>query len=46
MSDLLDTLWSAPTAFRSDLFAGQVALVCGGGSGIDLFVVVLVVLFL
>ncbi|WP_420466123.1 SDR family oxidoreductase [Panacagrimonas sp.] len=34
MSDLLDTLWSAPTAFRSDLFAGQVALVCGGGSGI------------
>jgi citronellol/citronellal dehydrogenase len=32
--DLLEALWAAPTAFRSDLFAGQIALVCGGGSGI------------
>jgi citronellol/citronellal dehydrogenase len=32
--DLLDGLWAAPTAFRHDLFAGQIALVCGGGSGI------------
>lgn len=31
---LLDALWAAPTAFRADLFAGKVALVCGGGSGI------------
>ncbi|WP_295682658.1 SDR family oxidoreductase [uncultured Nevskia sp.] len=37
MSDadpLLDELWQHPSAFRPDLFAGQVALVCGGGSGI------------
>lgn len=34
MSDLLDSLWQHPTAFRSDLFAGKIALVCGGGSGI------------
>jgi citronellol/citronellal dehydrogenase len=27
-------LWAAPTVYRSDLFAGQVALVSGGGSGI------------
>lgn len=33
-TDLLESLWRAPTAFRSDLFAGQIALVCGGGSGI------------
>lgn len=33
-NDLLEALWAAPTAFRSDLFAGQIALVCGGGSGI------------
>lgn len=33
-SDLLEGLWAAPTAFRHDLFAGQIALVCGGGSGI------------
>lgn len=33
-ADLLEGLWAAPTAFRSDLFAGQIALVCGGGSGI------------
>jgi citronellol/citronellal dehydrogenase len=30
----LDALWSAPTVYRSDLFAGQSALVTGGGSGI------------
>ena len=30
----LDDLWSAPTAFRADLFKGKVALVSGGGSGI------------
>jgi len=29
-----EALWSAPTVYRSDLFAGQVALVSGGGSGI------------
>lgn len=34
MSELLEGLWSAPTAYRSDLFEGKVALVCGGGSGI------------
>ena len=34
MSDLLEALWQHDTAFRSDLFAGKVALVCGGGSGI------------
>lgn len=34
MPNLLDSLWNAPTAFRSDLFAGKIALVCGGGSGI------------
>ena len=33
-SELLEGLWAAPTAFRHDLFAGQIALVCGGGSGI------------
>ena len=33
-ADLLESLWSAPTAFRSDLFSNQIALVCGGGSGI------------
>ncbi|MBL6751137.1 MAG: SDR family oxidoreductase [Nevskia sp.] len=27
-------LWQAPTVYRPDLFAGQVALVSGGGSGI------------
>jgi citronellol/citronellal dehydrogenase len=41
MSDLLDSLWQQPTAFRSDLFARQVALVCGGGSGIGRAVAVL-----
>lgn len=34
MSDLLESLWQHPTAYRADLFAGQIALVCGGGSGI------------
>ena len=32
--NLLDELWQHPTAFRPDLFAGKIALVCGGGSGI------------
>lgn len=27
-------LWAAPTVYRDDLFAGKVALVSGGGSGI------------
>lgn len=27
-------LWRAPTVYRSDLFAGQLALISGGGSGI------------
>lgn len=31
---LLESLWSAETAYRADLFAGKIALVCGGGSGI------------
>ncbi len=30
----LTEYWSAPTVYRSDLFAGKVALVSGGGSGI------------
>lgn len=35
MSDVdLESLWTTPTAYRPDLFAGQVALVSGGGSGI------------
>ncbi|HEX6609673.1 MAG TPA: SDR family NAD(P)-dependent oxidoreductase, partial [Hyphomicrobiaceae bacterium] len=29
-----EELRSLPTAFRADLFAGQVALVSGGGSGL------------
>ncbi|HUS24051.1 MAG TPA: SDR family oxidoreductase [Candidatus Binatia bacterium] len=29
-----DPAWSAPTVYRPDLFAGQVAMVSGGGSGI------------
>lgn len=33
---LLDSLWTADTVYRPDLFAGQVALVSGGGSGIGL----------
>ena len=31
---LLEALWTSPTVYRSDLFAGRIALVCGGGSGI------------
>lgn len=31
---LLESLWQQPTAYRADLFKGQIALVCGGGSGI------------
>jgi len=36
MSDTqeLDELWAHPSVYRNDLFAGQVALVSGGGSGI------------
>lgn len=37
MSDphaLLEDLWAQDSAFRPDLFAGRIALVCGGGSGI------------
>lgn len=34
MSAILEALWASPTVYRSDLFAGQVALVTGGGSGI------------
>ncbi len=33
-NDLLESLWASPTAFRNDLFKDQIALVCGGGSGI------------
>lgn len=32
--DELEALWAEPTVYRDDLFAGQVALVSGGGSGI------------
>lgn len=31
---IAEQIWSAPTVYRSDLFAGQVVLVSGGGSGI------------
>lgn len=31
---LLESLWTAPTVYRSDLFAGKTVLVSGGGSGI------------
>lgn len=34
-------LWHEPTAYRSDLFAGKVALVSGGGSGIGMAVALL-----
>ncbi len=30
----LEALWAEPTVYRPDLFAGKVALVSGGGSGI------------
>lgn len=30
----MDALWAQPTAFRADLFAGKVAIVSGGGSGL------------
>ncbi len=40
LSDL-QALWAAPTAYRDGLFAGQVALVSGGGSGIGQAVAVL-----
>lgn len=33
-SPLMDALWNAETVYRADLFAGKIALVCGGGSGI------------
>ncbi len=32
--DELSALWSAPTVYRADLFAGQTLLVTGGGGGI------------
>lgn len=32
--DFCAEYWAAPTVYRNDLFAGQVALVSGGGSGI------------
>lgn len=31
---LLESLWTAPTVYRADLFAGKSVLVSGGGSGI------------
>lgn len=37
----LEALWTAPTVYRSELFAGQVALVSGGGSGIGCAVALL-----
>ena len=30
----MDDLWSAPTVFRNDLYAGQTVIVSGGGTGI------------
>ena len=33
-TNFLAEYWSTPTVYRSDLFAGKVALVSGGGSGI------------
>lgn len=30
----MEAVWEAPTVYRPDLFAGQVAMVSGGGSGI------------
>lgn len=35
-SQQFEALWAADTVYRADLFAGQVALVSGGGSGIGL----------
>jgi citronellol/citronellal dehydrogenase len=31
---LCEALWAAPSIYRPDLFAGQVAIVSGGGSGL------------
>ena len=33
---MLDDLWAAPSVFRHDLYAGQVVIVSGGGTGIGL----------
>jgi len=30
----MDDLWAAPSVFRADLYAGQVVIVSGGGTGI------------
>lgn len=35
-NEQFEALWRADTVYRADLFAGQVALVSGGGSGIGL----------
>ena len=40
-TDLLQDYWDAPSVYRPDLFAGQVALVSGGGSGIGAAVALL-----
>lgn len=40
-TDFLNDYWNAPTVYREDLFAGQVLLVSGGGSGIGAAVAVL-----
>ncbi len=37
----IDDLWDAPTVFRDDLYAGQVVVVSGGGSGIGRGIAVL-----
>ena len=36
LEDFAEQAWSAPTAFRDDLFRDRVVLVSGGGTGIGL----------